>query len=228
MKKVKIAIDGPAASGKTTAGLLLARRLGIIFFDTGIMYRVITWAALERGIDVMNEEEVSNLAWEIDIEIKAPSINDGRVNDVIVCGTDVTLEIRNPQVNQNVSQVSTYFGVRESLTRKQRSIADTDSIVMAGRDIGTVVLPNADFKFFLDASLKVRAKRRKWEMKEDISMDDIIKSVLHRDEIDSNRAIAPLKPADDAIIINTDNKTLEEVVEKMASIVLSGKTGQKK
>lgn len=224
MKNVKIAIDGPAASGKTTAGLLLARRLGFIFFDTGIMYRVITWAVLDRGIDVMNEEEVSNLAGEIEIEIKAPSKDDGRVNDVIVCGKDVTFEIRNPLVNQNVSQVSTYFGVRESLTKKQRSIAESGSVVMAGRDIGTVVLPNADFKFFLDASLDVRAERRKREIKEDISMDEIIRSVLRRDEIDSNRAIAPLKPAKDAIIINTDNKTLEEVVEKMASIVLSGKT----
>ena len=224
MKKVKIAIDGPAASGKTTAGLLLARRLGFIFFDTGIMYRVITWAALDRGIEVLNEKEVSNLASEIEIEIKAPSKSDGRVNDVIVSGKDITLEIRNPLVNQNVSQVSTYFAVRESLTRKQRSIADTGSIVMAGRDIGTVVLPNADFKFFLDASLKVRAERRKREINEDFSMDEIIKSVLRRDEIDSNRAIAPLKSAKDAIIINTDNKTLEEVVEKMASIVLSGKT----
>jgi len=224
VKQVKIAIDGPAASGKTTAGLLLARRLGFIFFDTGIMYRVITWAALDRGIEVLNEKEVSNLAREIEIEIKAPSKSDGRVNDVIVSGKDITLEIRNPQVNQNVSQVSTYFGVRESLTRKQRSIADTGSIVMAGRDIGTVVLPNADFKFFLDATLKVRAERRKREIQADISMDEIIKSVLRRDEIDSNRAIAPLKPAKDAIIINTDDKTLEEVVEKMASIVLSGKT----
>jgi len=224
VKQVKIAIDGPAASGKTTAGLLLARRLGFIFFDTGIMYRVITWAALDRGIEVLNEKEVSNLAREIEIEIKAPSKSDGRVNDVIVSGKDITLEIRNPQVNQNVSQVSTYFGVRESLTRKQRSIADTGSIVMAGRDIGTVVLPNADFKFFLDATLKVRAERRKREIQADISMDEIFKSVLRRDEIDSNRAIAPLKPAKDAIIINTDDKTLEEVVEKMASIVLSGKT----
>lgn len=224
MEKMKIAIDGPAASGKTTAGLLLARRLGFIFFDTGIMYRVITWAALEKGIDVLNEEEVSKLARDLKIEIKPPSKKDGRVNDVIVCGKDVTLEIRNSLVNQNVSQVSTYFGVRESLTRKQRSIADAGSIVMAGRDIGTVVLPEADYKFYLDASVEVRAERRKHEINEDISKDEIIKSVLRRDEIDTNREIAPLKPAEDAVIINTDNKTLDEVVEEMASIILSGNT----
>ena len=224
MEKMKIAIDGPAASGKTTAGLLLARRLGFIFFDTGIMYRVITWAALEKGIDVMNEKEMNKLARDLKIEIKPPSKKDGRVNDVIVDGIDVTLELRNSLVNQNVSQVSTYFGVRESLTRKQRSIADAGSIVMAGRDIGTVVLPDADYKFYLDASLEVRAERRKREINEDISKDEIIKSLLRRDKIDSNREIAPLKPAEDAIIINTDNKTLDEVVEKMLAIVLSEKT----
>ena len=224
MKIMKIAIDGPAASGKTTAGLLLAQRLGFLFFDTGIMYRVITWAALEKGIDVLNEKEMNKLARDLKIEIKPPSKKDGRVNDVIVCGKDVTLEIRNSLVNQNVSQVSTYFGVRESLTRKQRSIADAGSIVMAGRDIGTVVLPEADYKFYLDASVEVRAERRKHEINEDISKDEIIKSVLRRDEIDTNREIAPLKPAEDAVIINTDNKTLDEVVEEMASIILSGNT----
>jgi len=223
LKKIKIAIDGPAASGKTTAGSLLAKRLGVNFLDTGIMYRVVTWVALDRGIDVFDEGAISNLAAELGIEIKTPSKDDGRINDIIVDGRDITLEIRSEAVNKNVSQVSTYSSVRESLTRKQRLIAETESIVMTGRDIGTVVLPHADYKFFLDASLEERARRRQKEMCEKIALDEIMRGLLLRDNIDSNREIAPLRPAEDAIIIDTEDKTLGEVVDKMASIVMSGK-----
>ncbi len=223
VENITIAIDGPAASGKSTAGLMLAKRLGLIFFDTGIMYRVITWAVLDLGIDIFNEEKVNDLARNIEIEINAPSIEDGRINDVILNGKDISLKIRNPEVNQNVSQISTYSGVRESLTQQQRMIASKGSIVMAGRDIGTVVLPDANFKFYLEASLAVRAERRRQELKGNKFSDEIVQSLLRRDKIDSNRAIAPLKPADDAIIINTENKTLEQVVEFMYEIVLSGK-----
>ena len=217
-----IAIDGPAASGKSSAGLKLAQRLGFLFFDTGIMYRVVTWAVLDKGMDIYDEKKVGGLANEVVIDVKPPSIADGRANDVLLDGKDVTLEIRNPQVNQNVSQISTYAKVREAMTLQQRAIASKCPIVMAGRDIGTVVLPDADFKFYLEASIKVRAERRKQEVGEDISMDEIIQGIIQRDEIDSTRVIAPLKPAADAIIINTDKLTLEQVVEKMYQMIMKG------
>ena len=217
-----IAIDGPAASGKSSAGRLLAERLGIIFFDTGIMYRVITLAALWANADFDDEFVINQIVNDAHIEIKRPSINDGRINDIFLNGEDVTLFIRSKDVNQHVSKISSYKSVRDSLTQQQREIANTGDMVMVGRDIGTVVLPNADFKFYLEASVDVRAKRRLKEFSEDekiIDLKEIKDSLLRRDEIDSNRKIAPLRPAEDAINIQTDDKSLDQVVDEMLGLI---------
>lgn len=212
---ISIAIDGPAASGKSSVGLQLAKDLGFLFLDTGIMYRAVTLAALENAIDLYDVCAISILANKITIEIKPPSKDDGRVNDVTLEGQDVSWKIKGNKVNSHVSLVSTYQGVRDAMTRQQRLIAEKGNIVMVGRDIGTVVLPKADYKFFLNASIEERARRRFNEVSihgGETNLGQIIGNLRSRDEIDSNREIAPLVPAEDAIIINTDQKNLNQVV----------------
>ena len=215
---VSIAIDGPAASGKSSVGLNLAEKLGFIFLDTGIMYRAVTWAALEKCENLHDPEAISLLANSIQIEITTPTKKDGRINDVIVDGIDITRKIRDEKVNNSVSLVSTYSGVRNALTRQQRLIGKNRNIVMVGRDIGTVVMPDADYKFFLNASIEERARRR---FSEEISQggtpvfENVLENLHSRDKIDSSRDIAPLFPADNAIIIETDHKSLNEVVEEI-------------
>ena len=219
---VSIAIDGPVASGKSSVGLKLAESLRYVFLDTGIMYRAVTLAALQQEVDIFNEEAVTRLAHEINIEILKPSVNDGRVNDVLLNGEDITWLIKESQVNDNVSQVSTYAGVRSAMTEKQQRIAEQGSIVMVGRDIGTVVLPHADYKFFLNASVEERARRRLIEevaRGKELTLEEITENVRSRDEIDSSRAVAPLVPAEDAIVIETDHKSLEQVVEEINSYI---------
>jgi cytidylate kinase len=221
-KTIQIAIDGPVASGKSSVGKKIATALGFLFLDTGVMYRAVTWAALANGIPIFEELMVTKLAEEIDIKIQKPSLDDGRINDIFVNSVDITWEIRKSSVNQNVSEVSQYRGVREILTIKQRQIAEAGNIVMAGRDIGTVVLPDADVKIFLDASVEERANRRYKEKKNrqvNVFLKEIIKNVRHRDMIDSTRQIAPLIPAKDAIIINTDEKTVEEVAAEIIELI---------
>ena len=213
-----IAIDGPAASGKSTAAETLAQYLGYLYFDTGVMYRAVTLAALRRLGRVDAECEVAQLANDITIDVKPPSMDDGRAYDVLLDGEDVTWQIRSEDVNRNVSVVSAYHGVRESMTRQQRRIGERGSVVMVGRDIGTVVMPDADAKFYVDASAEVRAKRRYDEMiarGDVVEYPDILLSIEKRDLIDSTREIAPLRMADDAIHIMTDTLTREEVVAEM-------------
>lgn len=226
MVKVKnIAIDGPVASGKTSVGLSLANRLEYLFLDTGVMYRAATWAALQAGLDIKDEQSVSELVESLDLEIKKPSQNDGRVNDILVEGKDITWEIKSENVNDNVSQVSTYKRVRQVLTEKQRRFGEKGNVVMVGRDIGTVVLPNADLKIFLKASVEERAKRRLEEdkcRKENVTFQDILENMKKRDSIDSSRKLAPLIEAEDAKVIFTDGKTKEDVVEEIFKLALSG------
>jgi cytidylate kinase len=213
-----IAIDGPAASGKSTAAETLARRLGYLYFDTGVMYRAVTLAALRRlgGVDL--EDEVVQLADKVMIDVRPPSIGDGRAYDVLLDGEDVTWQIRAEDVNCNVSVVSAYPGVRESMTRQQRRIGERGHVVMVGRDIGTVVMPDADAKFYIDASAEVRAQRRYEEMiarGDEVEFPNILLSIKKRDLIDSTREIAPLRMAEDAIHIITDTMSREEVVVEM-------------
>lgn len=209
-----IAIDGPAGSGKSTIGKLLAEKLNYLYFDTGVMYRVVTLAAINQGINLEDEQKISKLAEEIIIDLRAPTKNDGRDCDVLIGDQDVTWAIRKPEVDANVSIVSTYPAVRQALSTKQRQIGLQGKVVMLGRDIGTVVLPEAGLKIYLDASVEERASRRYKEMihrGETVDYDSILSMLRDRDRIDSTREIAPLKTADDAIVINTDGLNIEEV-----------------
>ena len=217
-----IAIDGPAASGKSTLGALLAEALGYLYFDTGVMYRAVTLAVLERQLDIQDEGAVGNLASHICIDVRPASVDDGRDSDVLLDGKDVTQEIRQESVNEHVSTVSAYFSVRKAMTEQQRRIAIQNKVVMVGRDIGTVVMPDADLKIFLDASVAVRAERRYQEMlsrNEHPDFQTVLSSLKNRDEIDSNRVIAPLKPADDAVVINSDTLDIRQVLNKVMELM---------
>lgn len=216
-----IAIDGPAASGKTTVANRLAEKWGYLFFDTGVMYRAVTWLALHNDVPVKDEEAVSKLAHQVDIDVLPPSKDDGREYDVLADGIDVTWFIREQKVDKKVSRVSAYPGVREALTIQQRRIGLRGNVIMVGRDIGTVVLPEADLKIYLDASVEERARRRyqqRLDRGEKADYQKILKILQKRDRIDSTREVAPLCPADDAVIINTDNLNQAEVLSEIEMI----------
>jgi CMP/dCMP kinase len=218
-----IAIDGPAASGKSTLAQKLAEALGYLFFDTGVMYRAVTWVALDRGIALNDEKQISQLSQQVQIDLQPPSLDDGRACDVLVDGQDISWQIRQPEVDANVSVVSAYSGVRSALTAHQRRIGQRGQVVMVGRDIGTVVLPEADLKLYLDASVEERARRRyqeRLERGEKIDFETILSDLRRRDDIDSNRDVAPLRAAQDALIIDSDNKTIQQVLEE--TIALAG------
>jgi len=213
-----IAIDGPAASGKSTLGRRLADALGYLFFDTGVMYRAVTWLVLQRGLNVRDEQAIIILAEKTQIDVLPASQSDGRVCDVVVGGRDITWETRRPEVDANVSVVSAYAGVRQAMSEQQRRIGQRGKVVMVGRDIGTVVLPEADLKIYLDASAQERARRRHAENLSRGTPSDyenILATVIERDHIDSTRDIAPLKTADDAIVLDSDKLNADEVFEQV-------------
>ena len=216
-----IAIDGPAASGKSTLGRRLADSLGYLFFDTGVMYRAVTWVTLQRGILVQDEPAVTHLAETVQIDVRPPSQEDGRACDVLADGIDITWETRTPEVEANVSPVSTYRGVRQALASQQRRIGLRGRVVMVGRDIGTVVLPEAGLKIYLDASAEERARRRYTEIinrggKADY--EQILAGVRMRDEIDSTRAFSPLRAAEDAITLDSDKLNADEAFAKVEAL----------
>jgi cytidylate kinase len=216
-----VTIDGPAASGKSTLGRKLADALGYLFFDTGVMYRAVTWLALLRGLDIRDEPAITALATTVPIDVRPPSQDDGRACDVLVEGQDITWETRRPEVDTNVSVVSAYAGVRQALSAQQRRIGQRGQVVMVGRDIGTVVLPEADLKLYLDASAEVRACRRYKEILargEVAEYAEILAQVIERDRIDSTRDVAPLKAARDAVVIDSDNLTAEEVFRQVLAL----------
>jgi len=222
-----IAIDGTVASGKSTIGGLSAERLGYTYLDTGAMYRAVTWVALQQGIDIADEEAVTALAESVEINITRPTVDDGRQYTVYANGEDVTWQIRRPEVDANVSPVSAYPGVRKALTDQQRRIGRRGRIVMVGRDIGTVVLPEADLKIYLDATVEERARRRYREILErgeEADYEEVLASMRWRDKIDSEREAAPLRPADDAIIIDTTELSIAEVLAKVEELVQSPKS----
>ncbi len=217
-----IAIDGPAASGKSTVGKLLAGRLGYLYFDTGAMYRAVTWAALTRDIPFEDEEAITALAERLSIQVQPPTLEDGRQYTVLADGVDVTWQIRSPEVDANVSVVSAYPGVRRAMVRQQRKVAANGHVVMVGRDIGTVVLPDADLKLYVDAGVEERARRRWQEVLdrgEPSNYDTVLATMRYRDEIDSHREVSPLRAAGDAVVVDTTDLSVEEVLEHVIRLV---------
>ena len=215
MRKVVIAIDGPAAAGKSTVSKAVAKKLGYTYIDTGAMYRAFTEYCLRKGVDCENEAECCKLIPEVEITLYP----DGKV---MCSGKDVTREIREPRVSGNVSYIASYKDIRLALVELQRKMAEKDSVIMDGRDIGTYVLPNADVKIFQVASVEKRAERRYKENQEKgipCTYEDIVADVEKRDYIDSHRAFAPLKPAEDAIHLDTSNLTIDEVVAEVNKII---------
>ncbi len=225
-----IAIDGPAASGKSTISQLLAERLGFLFLDTGCMYRAVTLAALRRGIAVTDETAVTHLAQEIDIDIQPETgaggrhgrHSDGRHYTVLLDGQDTTWAIRTPAVDAHVSQVSSYLGVRQEMVQRQRLLGARGGIVMVGRDIGTVVMPDAPLKLYITATAEERARRRWHDRRRqghEADYDAILADVKRRDGIDSSREHSPLRPAADALMIDTTGRPVDEIVEALMSLV---------
>ncbi|GAB4273580.1 MAG: (d)CMP kinase [Candidatus Promineifilaceae bacterium] len=218
-----IAIDGPAASGKTTVGRLLAEKLNYLFLDTGCMYRAVTLAALEQGVDIMDETAVTNVANQIDIDIQPASQHkDGRAYTVLMNGKDITWDIRTPAVDRNVSQVSKYAGVREAMVRQQHAFGQRGNIIMVGRDIGTVVMPDAPLKIYITATAEERARRRTRDRRAQghpANYEDILADVRRRDQIDSSREHSPLRPAPDAIHIDSSDRTAEQIVDEILKLL---------
>ncbi len=222
MRPSTIAIDGPAASGKSTIGYHLAHLLDYLYLDTGVLYRAVTWGALQAGIVIADEATVTELAQQLPIEVTPPTQADGRQYSVFVGAQDVTWAIRAPEVDAAVSPVSAYPGVREALTRRMREIAARGRVVMVGRDIGTVVIPNADLKLYVIASAEARAYRRHQELLargKSIPYEAVLENIRARDAIDSSRAAAPLKPAPDAVLLDTTTLTVEEMFRQVEQLV---------
>jgi 23S rRNA pseudouridine2605 synthase len=215
-KRLAVAIDGPSGSGKSTIGFALAQRLGATFVDTGLMYRAVTLAALERGMDVDDGEALGQLAREVTIEVRRPLPEQSdRRETVLLDGRDVTLESRTPRVDRAVSAVSRHAPVRNAMVRLQRAIARRQDTVMVGRDIGTVVLPDATLVVFLTATAAVRAARRASEMRRPDRFERYLREIEQRDAADSGRAVAPLRKAQGALVIDTGELGVEASVEEI-------------
>ena len=213
--KIAVAIDGPAAAGKSTIAKKVAEQLGLVYIDTGAMYRAFTWYCLNHGINCEDEAACVKAIPDVKIELKA--------DRVVLCnGVDVTRAIRLPDVSFNVSFIATYKEIRLALVELQRQMAEHDSVIMDGRDIGTYVLPNAEVKIYQIASVECRAKRRYDENMEKgipCTMEEIEEDVRRRDYIDSHRDFAPLKQAEDAICLDTSDMTIDEVVAAVIKII---------
>ena len=216
MKKLSIAIDGPAGAGKSSVSKILAARLGYAYLDTGAMYRAVTYEALERKL--VRPEDIVSMTKKLDMEVKP----DKDVMHVIVDGKDVTPYIRTPEVSGHVSEVSAIGGVRTAMVAIQRKQAEKGGIVLDGRDIGTTVLPKADVKIFLTASVHTRAVRRFKELTEghpEMTMEDVEKEISRRDYLDSHREISPLKQAEDAVLLDTSELDFEQSLAAMKKII---------
>ena len=220
LKPQIIALDGPVAVGKSSVGLLLARKLSYVFLDTGTMYRTFTWKALKLGVSPEDENELCHLASITRFDFIASQ--EGCLS-VLVDGDNVSTELLSPKIEKNVSLISKVAGVRHIMVTEQRKLAQRGKVVIAGRDIGTVVLPWAKLKIFLTASTEERAKRRYKELLErgqNMSPKIVFAELKERDDIDIHRTVSPLKPAADAIIIDTENISLEQVVDKILALVV--------
>jgi len=217
-----IAIDGPAGAGKSTIGALVAERLGYLFLDTGGMYRAVALAAKRRGIDPDDADRLATLAREARVLIGPPTKRDGRAYTVLLDGDDVTWAIREADIDRTVSQVARVPAVRDAMVEQQRDLAKRGRLVMVGRDIGTVVLPKADRKIYLTASAAERAKRREEELAsrgEVRPRQELLQEILRRDKLDSERAVAPLKAAEDAVVVQTDGLSVGQALDKVLGII---------
>jgi len=211
-----IAIDGPSASGKSTTAKGVAEELDILHLNTGAMYRAVTWACINSNIELVKSLQLSAF-------IDTLSISFDTQNNIRLNGRDISKEIRKTEITSKVSIISAISYVREKMVNKQRLIAKNLDCVMEGRDIGTVVFPNADYKFFLDAKPEIRAKRRMLDLMligENKSFEDLVEEIKMRDYLDSNREISPLIKAKDAIIIDTTNLTMDEQIKKITSLMI--------
>lgn len=212
MNNLVIAVDGPAGAGKSTIAKIIAKRLNINYIDTGAMYRAITYKCLKNNVDINNEEEVIKIAQNTDIDF--------RDNNLYLDKEIINEEIRTIEVSNNVSNVAKIKEVRYLMVDVQREIGKRNSVILDGRDIGSYVFPNADYKFYLIATPEERGIRRFKELTEkgyDTSLEEIIKDIVRRDEIDSNREFAPLVKAEDAIEIDTTGKSIDEVIDYVLS-----------
>jgi cytidylate kinase len=213
-KKLKIAIDGPAASGKSTTAKMVAKKLGYLYIDSGAMYRALTLAVLRYGVDIHDEKAIVAIIRRVNIDYKNKR--------TFLEGEDVSSEIRLPKITKVISIISAYPGVRKIMVDKQRKLAKKGRVVMDGRDIGTVVLSDAEVKIFLKASIQERAKRRYIELEKKgvkVNLQEIKRELIERDKIDSSRDVAPLKPANDAYIVDNSDMTIHEQVEEVLKII---------
>ncbi len=213
-----IAIDGPAASGKSTTARLVAEKLGYLYIDTGAMYRALTLEIINQQININDAEEVVGVAAKVEVIL----ISSDKGPRTVLNGKDVSEEIRLPRIARVISKISAYKGVRDIMKMRQRELARKGGVVMDGRDIGSVVLPNADVKIFMEASIDERTRRRAKEMSEkeiDIDMERVREEIVHRDTIDTTRDVAPLKPTKDAYILDTSNLSINEQVNRVMDII---------
>lgn len=208
-----ITVDGPSASGKGVISKMLSQKLGWHLLDSGSIYRVLAFAAIDRGVDIADQEKLADLALTLDVEFK---------DEITLFGQVITNDIRTEKLGNITSQIAVYPKVRESLLARQRSFQVAPGLVADGRDMGTVVFPQANFKFFIDASPKERAKRRYLQLKSmgyDVNLNELEKEVVLRDTRDRNRACAPLVPAKDAVVIDTTELSIQEVFEKILNLL---------
>ena len=216
--KIAVAVDGPAGAGKSSISKIVAKKLGYLYIDTGAMYRSVTWAVLHNHIDVNNQKAVEALLPELDLTMEASDDS----CKVFIAGQDVTNFIRTPQVNNAVSIVASYKGVRQYLVERQRLMAEAGGVILDGRDIGSVVLPNAELKIYLTASVEARAMRRYLEVKGTVNeqtLEDIKESVMQRDDMDKNRKESPLIQVEDAVLVDSSEMTFDETVEHILHLV---------
>ena len=216
--KIAVAVDGPAGAGKSSISKIVAKKLGYLYIDTGAMYRSVTWAVLHNHIDINNQKAVEALLPELDLTMEASDDS----CKVFIAGQDVTDFIRTPQVNNAVSIVASYKGVRQYLVERQRLMAEAGGVILDGRDIGSVVLPNAELKIYLTASVEARAMRRYLEVKGTVNeqtLEDIKDSVMQRDDMDKNRKESPLIQVEDAVLVDSSEMTFDETVEHILHLV---------
>jgi len=217
-----IAIDGPAAAGKSTVANQLAHRLNALFLDTGVIYRTLAYIALERGVDSSDGARLAAIAESLPMRVTPPSQHDGRQYDVWMGDRDITWAIRTPEVDRAVSAVSAHREVRDALLGLQRTLGQSGRVVMVGRDIGTIVLPNADLKIWLEASTDERARRRAVDLERAGKAHDfnqVRDELVARDRLDADRSVAPMERAPDAIVVESDGMAVEQVVERILEIL---------